>query len=156
MTVFNIIGSNLEDVWGQDYTNTKKKKKSKRSSDAMCTKFDNIMDVYQPENEIYNEQYNKSRYSRSQRHLSDTDAEDRETEEHDIVVGSSNKYNLEDKNEKFSEFNEFLKNKHHQMLPREDKEKQYLDMSMYIFSGIAMIFIMEQFISIGIAIGSNI
>jgi hypothetical protein len=169
MTVTPVIGSSLEDVWGQDFT--KKKKRSKRTGEPSCdtysktpTQFDDIMDVYSY-NE--NEPYNKTKFSRTQKHLVDTDAEDRELEDHVVNVDSKDPTSyIKGKTKEFynnyESINEFLvKNRdkllqHHNSISNiNNKEKQYLDLSMYIFSGIALIFILEQFISIGIALGTK-
>jgi hypothetical protein len=155
MTVVNIIGSNLEDVWGPDVTSSsKKKKKSRKDREATCNTYtrspayyDDIMDVYWPTEE---EPYNKSKYSRTQHPLSDTDAEERETEVHNVKV----QQNFE--KEHFTELKDYIeRNKDKFGSLFDDKEKQYLDMAMYVFSGIALIFILEQFVSIGMVLGSR-
>jgi hypothetical protein len=162
MTVVTVIGSSLEDVWGQDFS--KKKKRSRRNGEPSCdtysktpTQFDDIMDVYSYND---NEPYNKTKFSRTQKHLSDTDAEDRVLEDHIVSVDSKDPYTKSKTKEFFSDpesINEFLVKNRDKLLQYhnlgDNKEKQYLDLSMYIFSGIALIFILEQFVSIGIALG---
>jgi hypothetical protein len=156
MTVTSVIGSSLEDVWGTDFSNSKKKKKSKRTTTdtSSCdvytknpTQFDDIMDVY---SYTEDEPYNKIKYSRTQRHLSDTDAEDRDADDEHIIIANPNT-NPNSNNKKQKEKKELFSELHKE----EIKEKQYLDLSMYIFSGVALIFILEQFISIGIVLGSK-
>jgi hypothetical protein len=152
MTVLKVVGSSLDDVWGQDVIK-KKKRPTKRNSDPLCdmysdnpTRFDDIMNVYHPAS---NETYDKANYSRTQNHLLDTDADDRESDIRELTVGSEK--TGKNTTEKFSQNSALL-----DVIKRHgDKEKQYIDLAMYVFSGIALIFILEQFVSIGIALSNR-
>lgn len=139
MTVSNTTYSYLEEAWGETFEKTKKSKSKKR--DATCdtfaksmAKFDDIMDVYAtPPSSEY---YDKTEFSRTQRHLPDTDAEDRETEVKTLRPNMSSKQDYRD---------------HFEELPtRTTDDKLHLDFGMYLFSGVILIFIMEQFVQIGL------
>lgn len=148
MTVISISGSSLEEVWGEQQTKPKTKKKSSKSSnDSMCkkpTNYDDIMDYYHPS---IHGIYEKSRYSRR-----DDDKEKRYDE--DVYVSAVED---EDISQKLPPRLREYYTERSGMQPHNviDKEKQYLDLSMFVFSGIALIFILEQFVSIGMAIAKK-
>jgi hypothetical protein len=160
MTVISVFGSSLDEVWGDVPGKQKSKKKSSKRtpSDQLCerspsTQYDEIMDYYHPSLAGI---YEKSRYSRTQHPLTETDAEERYDE--NKYISSSDP----DVSKKLPpQAREYYVNAptasimHVTGKLNEDREKQYLDLSMYIFSGIALIFILEQFVSIGMALANK-
>lgn len=153
MTVISISGSSLDEVWGETTSKPKNKRKStKQPSDPVCEKkssnYDDIMDYYHPS---IHGIYEKSRYSRTQKKLTDTDADDRYDE--NVNVSGAD----EDLSQKLPpKFREHYSDINYQSPTTDhEREKQYLDLSMYIFSGIALIFILEQFVSLGMALASK-
>lgn len=160
MTVVNLTGCDLQDAWGDSYSKPKKKKGSRNATDSCDSSgkkpknFDDIMNYYHPS--IFGV-YEKSRYSRTQEPLPDTDGEEREVEDRFVSIGdtSSDSYEIVTKNEKHDpsgskeHFTGYPKSL---LLLQEEREKRYMDLAMYVFSGIALIFIMEQFINLGVAL----
>jgi hypothetical protein len=148
MTVTSIIGSSLDDVWGTEFN--KKKRKSKKTSDPFCkipSRYDDIMDVYYPNEENY-EKFDKTNYSRTMHPQEDTDAEERVTKDTHIKVKPPK--------ETFSELKSYFEKHKLKLVPKDEKEKQYMDLALYIFSGIVLIFILEQFVNIGIVLGNRL
>ena len=154
LTVTNITGSELSEVWGDAFTKPKKKR-----GDNVCQSlvkkpppFDDIMnDFYHPS---IQGTYEKSRDSRNQNALPGTDT-DEEREEGDkfVEVGSSNATPTPTDATNTAAKENFTEPKYLMML-NDDREKRYLDLSMYVFSGVALIFILEQFIHLGLLLKS--
>jgi hypothetical protein len=144
MTVMNLTGSDLNEVWGNEYHSKNKKKRNAKKEEAEVKKpndLDDIMDYYHPS--IFGS-YQKSRYSRTQQPLPETDAEEREDE---------NKYiNIRRNEEHYVPTPETTISPKTLLMLQEERERQYLDLGMYIFSGVALIFILEQFINLGVAL----
>jgi hypothetical protein len=128
MTVTSTSYSLLEEVWGEPFDKPIKKKKTVKFCDERQSKrvqkFDDIMDTYYPNSSNTYEEYNKSEFTRP------NTREPREVHVENYAEPSTSERTVGIKS-------------------MEDKEKQYLDMGMYVFSGVALIFIMEQFIQIG-------
>ncbi len=147
MTVSSINYAVLEEIWGESFDNTtniEKKKKKKKSMDPLCqvyakkpSKFDDIMDTYNSSN---HEVYDKVQYSRTHHPLPDTDADEREMDKY-LGIKDKQMHSLYQTKEGFESNDIFDK-----------KEQLYLDFAMYIFSGIVLIFILEQFVQLGMAI----
>jgi hypothetical protein len=145
MTVVNTNYSYLEEAWPELDKPKKTKTKKREQKEAQCdsfaksmAKFDDIMDVYaQPPNSEY---YNKIPFSRTQDHLPETDAEDRESVRH-VQIPKVPKEVLDHYYEE-------------PQIPKEifvqSDDKIHLDFGMYLFSGVLLIFIMEQFVQIGL------
>ena len=143
--------------------------------------FDDIMnDFYHPS---IHGIYEKSRFARDQHALADTDADGpREDEDKYVSVGPSPEmpeqsiapanayaYQLQDAARRTQpqaqsqsqqpmqqqpQQNEHYTEPKHLMMLNDDREKRYLDLSMYVFSGVALIFILEQFIHLGLLLKS--
>lgn len=139
MTVFSISGSSLDEVWGDAFHKKQKKTKTPPSrkpfEDPFCTvdkkRIDDIMDSYTTD--VF-DSYDKSRFSRSQKPPDEEDNEEkRYPAEKNFTIPSP------------------LKPSGHVLVENfdENREKMYLDLTMYVFSGIALIFILEQFITLG-------
>ena len=177
MTVTTITGSELSEVWGDAFNKSKKRRGGGRGGadcDSLVKKpppFDDIMnDFYHPS---IHGIYEKSRFARDQHALADTDADGpREDEDKFVSVGPSpqrpeeeqrvapaNAYanRLQDAarrtQQQTQQYEHYTEPKHLMMLD-DDREKRYLDLSMYVFSGVALIFILEQFIHLGLLLKS--
>jgi len=146
MTVVNIVGSSLDEIWGS-YDLQKSKKKTNRKNREMCKpkndergkrdEYDDIMGYSSYD------WHDKARYSRTHHPLEDTDAEEREDVDKYITIPSS----VDSPDAK-------IVKEHYSSGHTDDRERIYLDLSMYVFSGIALIFILEQFVTIGMALKS--
>ena len=152
MTVVKIVGSTLDEVWGDSKVVKKKSAKRAKSleTDACdkirgSAKFDDIMDIYHPNNYDWAD---KARYSRTYHPLQDTDGQDRDELQKYVDVSSEQSKDSENKRNNTISKEHFVDVRNIE----DNHEKLYLDMSLYVFSGIALIFILEQFISIGMAL----
>ena len=156
MTVMNLNPSDLSEAYGESFTKSSKKKKSKRSGcDATRKKpaqFDDIIsDFYHPS---LHGIYEKSRYSRNQHALPMTDSSDREEDDKYVNFDEDDHdTSIKPQLENYQERTPVQNNLPSKLLSiHDEREKRYIDLSMYIFSGIALIFIMEQFINLGVAL----
>lgn len=138
------FGAPLEEVWGNDLethpAKLNRRDKKKKQDGTLCDlyeatkKLDDIMNYF----ENTPETYDKNPTSRTQQKLPNTDAEPRG--EAEVYPKKAEVYPLPKDQKVFVEgFDE-----------QRSREKQYLDFALYVFSGIVLIFIMEQFINIGI------
>lgn len=150
MTVIGTSYSFLEEVWGEHQPKVKKERKNKSKSrrvipedDGVDSKYDDIMDTYGS----HYGHYDKSEFSRTLHPLPYTEASDREED----LEGYTDKDDILEKDkEKLAKLIEMFDSKH-----VVDKEKRYLDFGLYMFSGVALIFMMEQFLKIGITLGAR-
>lgn len=142
----------MEEVWGQDLeTHPRRGGGSKRdrprpqresNSDALCDlasatkKLDDIMNYF----ENTPEPFDKTPTSRTQKALPETDAEPRGEE---VVYASRAQENVFPMPKDRKVFVEGFDS-------QRSREQQYLDFALYVFSGIVLIFVMEQFVNIGI------
>jgi hypothetical protein len=137
MTVSKVVGSSLDEVWGAyDSAPITQKKKKKQP----MPKVDNIMDNY----------YDKTKWSRTQFPLDETDDSDAPRESVDKYVKLISRN--EGLREHYDESHTPKISNNHVAPTNDDKEAMYLDLALYVFSGIILIFIMEQFINIGMAL----
>ena len=144
-----LFGASLDEVWGNGDGTNLPPKKTKSSSlrpndDQDCSGIlkNKILDpIYKKEHEA---PYNKNESSRVQLPQDDTDGGlDRDNK---LVVIPTQPKELP--KERKLDYKEHFTN-------TSDREKQYLDLALYVFSGIVLIFVMEQFIQIGINLRSN-
>jgi hypothetical protein len=139
MTVINIQGSSLDEIWGvydsppTGSSSSAKKRKSKRNN-CKVWRLDDIVDTYNSQSPY--ELYERPKYSRTQFPLHETDGGDepREEPEKEVHVEPST---------------HSIKEHYTELLNESKKEKLYIDLSLYVFSGVVLIFILEQFINIG-------
>lgn len=134
------FGAPLEEVWGDSMVTElprQPKKSTKKQTDvcelyAQSKKLDDIMDYFEKKGEAYD----KVPTSRTQETLPETDGTDRG----ESVVSARSSIDLpEERRLVYEGFEQ------HQR-----RERDYLDFALYVFSGIVLIFVMEQFIQIGI------
>ena len=143
------FGAPLEEVWGQDLETHPRRGAAKRdkprpqkenNSDALCDlalatkKLDDIMNYF----EKTPEPFDKTPTSRTQKPLPETDAEPRGEEV--VYATKENVFPMPKDRKVFVEGFD----------SQRSREKQYLDFALYVFSGIVLIFVMEQFVNIGI------
>jgi hypothetical protein len=156
MAVGNLVGCDISEAYGDSFD--KKKKKSGKKTGGKCDSMkknpvhvDDIMnDYYHPS--IYGI-YEKSRYSRNQHPLQDTDSEDRDADDDKYVeIGEGVKEPTKNSQEHYSDSAATKLSPKTLLMIHEEREKRYLDLSMYVFSGVALIFILEQFINLGVAL----
>lgn len=142
------FGAPLEEVWGSDLETHPKRDAKRRSTKApqqgndplFCDlssatkKLDDIMNYF----ESSPQHYDKNPTSRSQDTLPMTDGEPRG--EANVYPKGDAVFDMPKDRKVFIEkFDE-----------QKSREKQYLDFALYVFSGIVLIFVLEQFIQIGI------
>lgn len=141
MTVMRVVGSSLEEAWGEELPHSsppsETTQKKKRSSKSKTRGLEDIMSF---------ETYSKTPYSRTMKPLPETDAEERDDDEKSLQIPSTFKSSRAHTNPNLSATEHFLET-------QQNREKQHLDLAMYVFSGVALIFILEQFIQIGKALG---
>lgn len=134
MTVINIQGSSLDEIWGvyDQPPNANGKKRKQKRNNCKVWRLDDIVDTYQ--SQFPYESYERPKYSRTQFPLPDTDGGDepREEPEKHVEVPMTS-----------------IKEHYSELLNEKNKEKLYIDLSLYVFSGVMLIFILEQFINIG-------
>jgi hypothetical protein len=141
MTVSKVVGSSLDEVWGNYDVAPSSKNSVPRPKKH---KVDNIMDNY----------YEKSKWSRTQQPQSDADQSDGPRDELDRYVSLKNRSgeNTEHYMENPRGDAAVLVEPTKEIRGDVDRESMYLDLSLYVFSGIILIFIMEQFINIGVSL----
>ena len=137
MTVSKVVGSSLDEVWGTYDIAPSSSQKQKKKKQSM-PKVDNIMDNY----------YDKTKWSRTQLPLDDTDDSDAPRESIDKYIQLMNR--SEEAREHYEQ--EKINTSSNNGSTSDDREAMYLDLALYVFSGIILIFIMEQFINIGMAL----
>lgn len=134
------FGAALEDVWGDSMVMElpqQPRKNDKKQSDvceiyAQSKKLDDIMNYFEKKGDVYD----KVPTSRTQETLPETEGTDRG----DSVVTSRKAIDLpEERRMVYEGFEQ------HQR-----RERDYIDFALYVFSGVVLIFVMEQFIQIGI------
>lgn len=153
MTVTSTNYSLIEEAWADAFEQPpssmdRPHKKKKKVRDPLCesyakrqpAKYDDIMDTY---GGAQYEQYNKLKYSRGHGNREPSMEMDVETYEEQNDM-SEEEYHLRhmpvQARRKYMQRHAYL----------DDREKRYLDLGVYVFSGVALIFIMEQFIQIGL------
>lgn len=144
MTVMKVVGSSLDEVWGMYDSAPSSSQKQKKKKQNM-PKVDNIMDNY----------YDKTKWSRTQLPLDETDSIDAPRESVDKYIQLTNRSGHEVSREHYEseKYNENHTEKGNTVSMKDDQtESMYVDLALYTFSGIILIFIMEQFINIGIAL----
>ena len=150
MTVGNLVGCDITEAYGDAFNKKKKKSGKKYNEDKRENTKKNPVNVDDIMNDYYHPSiygvYEKSRYSRTQHPLPETDSEDRDADD-DIYVEIGTQENYSEKVKNVDSSKTLL-------MLQEQREKQYMDLSMYVFSGIALIFILEQFINLGVAMKS--
>jgi hypothetical protein len=137
------FGASLEEVWGVNMdlplgSVTKPAAKKQRPTDdeacqiyASAKKIDDIINYVQSKGESYE----KTPTSRSQMPLPETDGADRGQGE---IIAK----NIVDLPAERRMIFEGFQN--------QNRERDYLDFALYVFSGVVLIFVLEQFIQIGI------
>lgn len=148
------FGASLEEVWGinmdlpQDASVSKTKKSQKTTSlpslsnsnkkcelYANAKKLDDIMNYFQEKNESYE----KSPTSRNQLPLPETDGADRG--EGEKIATAASTVELPPERKMIYEGFQYQQQR---------RERDYLDFALYVFSGVVLIFVLEQFIQIGV------
>ncbi len=139
------FGAPLEEVWGvnmdlpQGASVQKTRKTTKPTSKcdlyADAKKLDDIMNYFQEKNESYE----KSPTSRNQKALPETDGADRA--EGEKIATTASTVDLPPERKMIYEGFEYQQQR---------RERDYLDFALYVFSGVVLIFVLEQFIQIGI------
>jgi hypothetical protein len=155
MTVMSLTGSSLEDVWGPAATAKQRRKRRSADNERECevlaqnAGFDDIMDNYYSPS-IYG-QHEKARFSRTQKPLPDTDADSiGEREPSEIFVDASKVSPLPQPPRLKEDFTDGSARELARL--QYEREQRYMDLGMYVFSGVALIFILEQFINLGVAL----
>lgn len=138
MTVSKVVGSSLDEVWGNYDVAPSSKNSVPRPKKH---KVDNIMDNY----------YEKSKWSRTQQPQSDADQSDGLRDDLDRYVSLKNRSGENTEHYVDTQDAVFVQPKK-EIRGDADRESMYLDLSLYVFSGIILIFIMEQFINIGVSL----
>jgi hypothetical protein len=154
------FGASLEEVWGINMdlphgaaaTSVPKQKKSQTLADvpasnsakvsntkcelyANAKKLDDIMNYIQDRSEPYE----KAPTSRNQQPLPETDGADRG--EGEKIATAASVVELPPERKMIYEGFQYQQQR---------REREYLDFALYVFSGVVLIFVLEQFIQIGI------
>ena len=151
MTVVKIQGSSLEEVYGTDvFSKPKRKKQGKRGDTTRDSTIhpnqhpngiDDIFDYYESSN-------NEFEQTQSLQELQGTHPEYQRLSTHMPAVEADvlEHYSVQSN-----------PRTHKDMLHKEEeRENRYIDLGLYLFSGVFLIFIMEQFVNIGMALKSTV
>jgi hypothetical protein len=174
MTVHSTNYSTLEEVWGESFSSSQKSKKEKKKkvADPICQLYEMGNNSGYTENDIvsyandYFEKYDKTKHQKTmnegegvmprarpsqhvivsdKKNVYDTSVDDDETE--DIMHEESK----EKPRRSFKKNNIHTNISHHEEDTDESKPSfAFIDLLLYIVSGIILIFVMEQFVKIGL------
>lgn len=171
MTVTNTSYSSLEEVWGESFgpSNKSKKEKKKKVVDPICELYEMGNNNGYTENDLVsfaNSYYDKRKSDEYNRTMNDSD--DVIPRERDIrnvaVYKNKNMYDVTDHDDVDYTRHEPVhtnpkrleKNNHAYNSFEDDDENEhrngfaFIDLLLYIVSGIILIFVMEQFVKIGL------
>jgi hypothetical protein len=177
MTVLSTNYSTLEEVWGESFSSTQKgkkdKKKDKKAVDPICQLYEMGNNSGYTENDIvsyantYFDKYDKTKHQRTMNDDEGVLPRERPTR-HVVINENKNAYDTsDDLDEPLHEIQETRRELPRRELPRghkkesssnyydEDLEESkpsfaFIDLLLYIVSGIILIFVMEQFVKIGL------
>lgn len=172
MTVKSTNYSSLEEVWGETFNPSQKPKKEKKKKvhDPICELYEmgnnngyNDNDIVSYANNYLTENTEKYDKTSHQRSMND---QEREKPVREVVVSHERSmYDVSDnddivegkKHEAFQQPLRYFKEKH--SMPEDDDDDlntsttsnfAFIDLLLYIVSGIILIFVMEQFVRIGL------
>lgn len=175
MTVTSTNYSSLDEVWGESFNGSSrpKKEKKKKVHDPICELYEMGNNNGYSENDLvsyannYFEKYDKSKYQKSMNDDNSVLPREKPMRHVDISADKRN-YDVSDEDEevqrpitpqKYAMKKEYVHNTPRTMKQQhtfdDEEESQntgfaFIDLLLYIVSGIILIFVMEQFVKIGL------
>lgn len=154
MTVTSTNYSSLEEVWGETFSHNKKKEKRKKVVDPICELYEMGNNNGYTENDLVS--YANSYFDRHDKNLYQRPVNDTYTRERPVKHVSVRSNGDIDDEKEFSDSTPpsppRMSNPTHTMNYDEDDftpKFAFIDLLLYIVSGIILIFVMEQFVKIG-------